>query len=394
MEAKRDGNSVPTLLGVSSVDGITPTLAYVNPATGRLLVDLAGGGSGTVTTVSVATANGFAGTVATPTTTPVITLTTSVTGVLKGNGTAISAATPGTDYQAPITLTTTGTSGAATFVSNTLNIPNYATGGSGTVNSGTAGQLTYYAGTGTTVSGNTSANISAGALTLGISGGANQGSLILAGVTSGTITLVPTSAASGTLTLPAATDTLIGKATTDTLTNKTFNTAGTGNVFQINGTSITAVNGTGAVTLTTSPTFVTPVLGVATATSIQVATVTAATNTSVNINSGSYNTIQTYTPAAAGTATLDLSKGNVHHITMPAGNITIAISNGSAGQCFIVRILQDGTGSRLATFFTTIKWAGGTPPTLTTTASKADTFGFEVTTAGSAYDGYVVGQNI
>jgi hypothetical protein len=93
-------------------------------------------GTGTVTSVSVATANGFAGTVANATTTPAITLTTSVTGVLKGNGSAISAATAGTDYQAPISLTTTGTSGAATFVGNVLNIPQYTGGGgSGTVTS-------------------------------------------------------------------------------------------------------------------------------------------------------------------------------------------------------------------------------------------------------------------
>jgi len=62
---------------------------------------------------------------------------TTLTGVLKGNGTsAFSAATAGTDYQAPITLTTTGTSGAATFISNVLNIPQYTGGGgSGTVTS-------------------------------------------------------------------------------------------------------------------------------------------------------------------------------------------------------------------------------------------------------------------
>jgi hypothetical protein len=60
-----------------------------------------GGGSGTVTSVAVATANGLAGTVANPTSTPAITLRTTVTGVLKGNGTAISAATSGTDYAPP-----------------------------------------------------------------------------------------------------------------------------------------------------------------------------------------------------------------------------------------------------------------------------------------------------
>jgi hypothetical protein len=56
---------------------------------------------GTVTSVSVVSANGFAGTVATATTTPAITLTTTITGVLKGNGTAISAATQDVDYLAP-----------------------------------------------------------------------------------------------------------------------------------------------------------------------------------------------------------------------------------------------------------------------------------------------------
>lgn len=49
--------------------------------------------SGTVTSVSVVSANGLAGTVATSTTTPAITLSTTITGILQGDGTAISAAT-------------------------------------------------------------------------------------------------------------------------------------------------------------------------------------------------------------------------------------------------------------------------------------------------------------
>lgn len=60
-----------------------------------------GGGGGSVTSVSVTAANGFAGTVANPTSTPAITVSTTVTGLLKGNGTAVSAATAGTDYLAP-----------------------------------------------------------------------------------------------------------------------------------------------------------------------------------------------------------------------------------------------------------------------------------------------------
>ncbi len=68
---------------------------------------IAGGSGGTVTTVSVVSTNGFAGSVATATSTPAITLTTTITGILKGNGTAISSATAGTDYLAPAAIGST-----------------------------------------------------------------------------------------------------------------------------------------------------------------------------------------------------------------------------------------------------------------------------------------------
>jgi len=60
-------------------------------------------GTGTVTNTSVVSVNGFAGTVATSSTTPAITLKTTVDGLLKGNSTtgAISSATAGTDYVDP-----------------------------------------------------------------------------------------------------------------------------------------------------------------------------------------------------------------------------------------------------------------------------------------------------
>jgi len=94
-------------------------------------INATAGGTGTVTSVSVVSANGFAGTVATATTTPAITLTTSITGVLKGNGTAISAATAGTDYIVPSGALGTPSSGtlSACTVDGTnkvgyLNIPN------------------------------------------------------------------------------------------------------------------------------------------------------------------------------------------------------------------------------------------------------------------------------
>jgi hypothetical protein len=65
---------------------------------------------GTVTSVSVVSNNGFAGTVATDTSTPAITLTTTVTGMLKGSNVSgvVSAGTSGADYSDGTSLLATG----------------------------------------------------------------------------------------------------------------------------------------------------------------------------------------------------------------------------------------------------------------------------------------------
>ena len=124
---------------------------------------------GTVTSVSVTSANGFAGTVATATTTPAITLTTSITGMLKGSASALVAATSGTDYSAGTSALTTGilksttttgaltiavaadfptlnqnTSGTAAGLSATLAI---ASGGTNSTATPTAGGAGYGTGT-------------------------------------------------------------------------------------------------------------------------------------------------------------------------------------------------------------------------------------------------------
>jgi hypothetical protein len=87
-----------------------------------------GSGGGSVSTVSVATANGFSGTVANPTTTPAITIRTSVNGLLQGNGTAVSAAT--TSGFGAVVLATGATLTNATLV-NATGLPPGATGPTG-----------------------------------------------------------------------------------------------------------------------------------------------------------------------------------------------------------------------------------------------------------------------
>lgn len=82
-------------------------------------------------------------------------------------------------------------------------------------------------------------------------------------------------------------------------------------------------------------------------------------------------------PAAAGTFTPDLNQGEKFTVTMPAGNITMAAPvNGRTGHRLEISIVQDATGSRLVTWNAVYKFAGAASPTLTTTASRKDTFVF------------------
>ena len=104
-------------------------------------------------------------------------------------------------------------------------------------------------------------------------------------------------------------------------------------------------------------------------------------------------TKQNYVTSSDGaTVTFDLDTSNLFTVTL-GGNRTLALSNADVGQAFMVRLTQDGTGSRTVTWFSTINWVNGVEPTLTTTGDKTDVFGFLVTSAGN-YDGYIVGQNI
>ena len=179
------------------------------------------GASGTVSTVSVVSANGLAGTVANATTTPAITLSTTITGVLKGNGTAISAAVSGTDY-AP------ATSGTSILYGNGSGGFSNVTIGSGV---SFAGGTLSATGAGGTV---TSVAVSGGTTGLTTSGGPIT--------TSGTITLAGTLAvANGGTGQTSYTDgqLLIGNTSGNTLTKATL-TAGTG---------ISITNAGGAITI-------------------------------------------------------------------------------------------------------------------------------------------------
>jgi hypothetical protein len=80
-----------------------------------------------------------------------------------------------------------------------------------------------------------------------------------------------------------------------------------------------------------------------------------------------------------------------HFFAELTGSPAVTFSNADSGQCWIIHLRQDGTGSRTVSW-PSIKWAGGSAPTLTTTGLKVDTLGF-IQNGADVY-GYVIGKNI
>ena len=107
---------------------------------------------------------------------------------------------------------------------------------------------------------------------------------------------------------------------------------------------------------------------------------------------------ETLTSANSSTSyTVDLSLGNTFKITM-TGNCTFTFSNppasGTTGS-FTLILIQDGTGSRTATWPGSVDWAGGTAPTLTTTLTTGtDILTFITTDAGTIWYGFAAGADM
>lgn len=88
---------------------------------------------------------------------------------------------------------------------------------------------------------------------------------------------------------------------------------------------------------------------------------------------------------------IDCSAGTVHQVTLTA-NCTLSFSNvPSGGFGITVELIQDATGSRTVTWPAAVTWAGGTAPTLTTTASAVDVVALYTPDGGTTWRGALVG---
>jgi hypothetical protein len=253
----------------------------------------------------------------------------TVSGLMKANGSGIvSAAVAGTDYQSPISLTSSGNSGVATFTSNILNIPNYTLAGLGGIGlsglSATA-PLSYNNGTGafSIPAATSSAN---GYLTstdwttfnnkqTALTAGAGSGISISGGTISATGLTTSNLSSSAGITV----DQLATKTTTLGLTTMTLG----GTVTSVTGlTSVSSTGFTGALTGNAS-----------TATTLA---------TSRNINGTAFNGSADITITAdANTLTGTTLASNVVSSSLTSvGTITTGVWSGTA-----IAIAKGGTGA-------------------------------------------------
>lgn len=82
------------------------------------------------------------------------------------------------------------------------------------------------------------------------------------------------------------------------------------------------------------------------------------------------------TATGDGTTTIDWKLGNKFKFTFGAFNETFTFTAPTKPCNLVLMMVQDGTGSRTATFPATVKWAGGTAPTLSTTSGDIDIISF------------------
>lgn len=106
------------------------------------------------------------------------------------------------------------------------------------------------------------------------------------------------------------------------------------------------------------------------------ASTTAGAYVGVKLGGTIFGVRNAVTATGGGITTLNLNEGNWRDVSMPAGNTTIALSNIPNSALIAISITQDATGSRTVTWPSTVKWAGGAAPTLTTTANARDQFLF------------------
>ena len=197
--------------------------------------------------------------------------------------------------------------------------------------------------------------------------------------TGGTVVSISTAVSGGTVTSVAAS----GGTTGLTFSGSPITTSGT---LTLSGTLGVANGGTGATTLTanyilkgngTSALSASQIFDNGTTVGINQAS--PAANAKLDVNGGAVTNI-----VAVAASAVDCSAGN-YFIKTATGALTWTATNVPASRAysFILELTNGGTGTQ--TWFSGIKWPGGTAPTLTT--SGVDVLGFITDDGGTTWRG-------
>jgi hypothetical protein len=118
----------------------------------------------------------------------------------------------------------------------------------------------------------------------------------------------------------------------------------------------------------------------------------------------------TPTASSARTLTFDLSTGNYQNQSLPSNSSVgtvnkIIFSNAKRGQRFIIRLTQHASSANTVSWAdvdynasnggAVVRWAGNVVPTMSTATAHTDVYGFLCTNAaGTAFDGFIIGQDL
>ena len=339
-------DSSPTAGGVAY--GTGPALAVSAAGTVGQVLTSGGAGAptwatdagGSVTSVSVVSANGLAGTVATATTTPAITLSTTVTGVVKGNGTALSAAVAATDYVAP----------SAYASANGLTMATARLLGRTTASTGAAEEIGV-----------------AGGLTL--SGGTLTGTSGTVTSVTGTAPVVSSGGATPAISMPAATTSVNGYLTSTDWT--TFNNKGSGTV-----TSVAALTlGTTGTDLSST---------VANGTTTPVITLQVPTASASNRGALSAADWTTFNSKGSGTVTSVSFTGGIVTVATATTTPALTVAGTSGGIPYFSSASTWASSAALAAGSLVLGGGAGVTPATTTTGTGVVTaLGVNTGTAGA-----------
>ena len=126
-------------------------------------------------------------------------------------------------------------------------------------------------------------------------------------------------------------------------------------------------------------------------TAIQLGNTVTTLNNMTMVNQTVTNYTETSATNNSGAAlTIDLTTGTVQIVTL-TNNCSFTFPTPTAGKSFLLLLKQDAVGGRTVTWPSSVKWPSSTPPTITSTANKADKYVF--TADGTYWYGSNGGQN-